>query len=78
METFSIATIPPPSRPSTNITSLAPSKLHTYVHNNIIDSVPNIYFMDECGHSQTVIFYVKLEMKKKSYNIAHMLALYEA
>ena len=75
METFSIATIPP--RPSTNITSLAPSKLHPYVHNNIIDSVPNIYFMDECGHSETVIFYVKLEMKKKSYNIAHMLALYE-
>ena len=33
--------------------------------------------MDECGHSQTVIFYVKLETKKKSYNIAHMLALYE-
>ena len=67
-----------PPDPFTNITSLAPHNLHPYAHNNIIHPVPNIYFMDECGHGQTVIFYVKLEMKKKSYNIAHILALYEA
>lgn len=64
METFYIATIPPP-RPSTNITSLAPSKLHPYVHNNIIDSVPNIYFMDEYGHGQTVIFLRKTGNEKE-------------
>lgn len=32
----------------------------------IIDPVPDIYCMDECGPDQTVMFYVKLKTKKNS------------
>ena len=76
METFSIATIPPTDPPQTSPPWPLLNCIHMYTIILLTQSQIFILWMN-VDMARQLFFNVKLEMKKKSYNIAHMLTLYE-